>query len=609
MPTKTNVPISDYGYISDCHSSALISKYGSIDWCCMPRIDSASCFGRLLDWENGGHCQIRPIGRFKSSQRYRERTMILETLFQTKTGEALLTDFFTMRKGGQHKPYQQIIRVLEVTSGNIRFRLDLIPCFDYAAVKPWIRRYKRSSYIALGSNNGLLISGNMPLNLKNPHEISSEFQISKKRKIFLSIIYRRPEYLDEASIEVPSVDELDWRLQQTEQWWFNWFAQGTIKEPYADLIARSALVLKSLSNAPTGAIAAAATTSLPEAPHGSRNWDYRYSWIRDSYFTVRCLTRLGFTKEAEGFSRFVIRSCHSSMEGLQILFGVAGEARINEYILEDLSGYFDAKPVRIGNAAVKQLQFDLYGELLDLTWNWHQQGFIINEDYWSFLVEIANFVTKSWCLPDHGIWEVRDQPRHFVLSKAMCWLTLERGIKLAEKLGFNDAPIDTWKKAKDMIRATIEEKGYDQKRGVFTQAFGVPYMDASLLLLPLTEFVDFKDERMIRTTEAIWQDLQVDGLLLRYPKDTDGLEGEEGVFIPCSFWLVTVLLRQNRLQEAQEIFERAIATSNHLGLFSEEYDTKNKAMLGNFPQGLTHLSFTIAALTLQHTMDRGANPL
>jgi GH15 family glucan-1,4-alpha-glucosidase len=591
-------PISDYGYIGDCHSAALISNRGSIDWCCIPRIDSPSCFGRLLDEKKGGHFQIAPVGKFESQQNYRGNTMILETHFTTKTGKACLIDFFPMRTGGKHTPYQQIIRIVEGSEGVVKFRAAIEPRFEYGAINSWIRNYKRTSFIAMGGSNGLLLSSSMLLKLKGPHHLDALFSVRKGQRLYFSILYRRPEELDECLVEVPSNDELDWRLSQTEHWWHNWFAQGKITGPHADLISRSALVLKALSNAPTGAVAAAVTTSLPEKLGGMRNWDYRYTWIRDSYFSVRCLARLGFIKESTGFSRFILRTSHSSAEGLQTLYGVAGETRLAEYTLDDLSGYYQSKPVRIGNAAVNQLQFDIYGDLLDLAWHWFERGYTPGPDYWKFLTEIVNFVCDCWQKVDSGIWEMRDTPRHFVLSKAMCWVALDRGIKLAEKLDHVD-DLDKWKEIRELIRQTVEEKGYNAERGIFTQAFGVDYVDASLLLLPMFGFLDYQDERMVRTTEAIWQDLQQDGLLLRYPLNTDGLPGEEGVFIPCSFLLVVCLARQGKVEEALKLFQRTIKTCNCLGLFSEEYDTKNNMMLGNFPQGLTHLSLITAAIALE----------
>ena len=643
MKTTPQQPaISDYAYIGDCHSSALISKYGSIDWCCMPRIDAASCFGRLLDWENGGFCQLAPRRSCETTRSYIDSTMILQTVFTTEKAQARIIDFFSMRKGGSDVPYQQIIRIVEGIKGKMKFNLEIVPRFDYGAIKPWIRRYKYTSFIALGGSNGLLISGDMPMHLQNPHQLSSTFYIESKKRLYLSMIYKKPEELDAENVEVPAVDELDWRLSQTESWWRNWISQGNIPQPftatkesqnksgitgqpalnaavtaqtadadmqtlqppvissrYASLLTRSALVLKALSNAPTGAIAAAATTSLPECHGGSRNWDYRYSWIRDSYFTVRVLDHLGFVKETDGFRRFIERSSHSSTDGLKTLYGVDGETRLHEFTLPELSGFRGAKPVRIGNAAVDQLQLDIYGGLLDLAWNSVKRGNTLDIDYWKFLVQIVQTVSDLWHQPDCGIWEMRGEPRHFVHSKVMCWVALDRGIKLAEQLN-KEVPVEQWRQTREAIRQAVEENGYDAQRGVFIQAFGYPHMDAALLLMPMWGFLDYSDERIVRTVDAIMQDLMEDGLLYRYPINSDGLEGTEGVFLPCSFWLVICLARQGRLDAANEIFQRAVATGNELELFAEEYDTKGKEMLGNFPQALTHLSLIAAVLSLQY---------
>jgi GH15 family glucan-1,4-alpha-glucosidase len=589
--------IGDYGYIADCHSSALVSKNGSIDWCCMPRIDSASCFGRLLDWEKGGYCQIVPEGPYQTSRRYLKDTLILETTFRTESGEARLIDCFPMRKGGRHEPHQQIVRVAECIKGNITLLVNVVPRFDYGAIKSWIRSYRKDHFIALGGKDGLLISGDMRLDMKHRHHLTGRCVLKAGDKVRLSIMYRSPEVLDEGIIDVPDGEELDRRVEETIRWWHSWSSQGNIDGPCAELARRSAVVLKGLSNAPTGAIAAAATTSLPEFPRGSRNWDYRYTWIRDSSFTVRSLAEIGYVREADGFRRFVERSTAGSADELQILFGVGGERRLSEYVIDELSGYRGARPVRIGNAAEKQIQLDVYGELLELSWNWYKRGHTPDDDYWEFLVELINAAGKNWRNPDQGIWEMRGKPRHFVQSKAMCWVALDRGIKLAEQLG-RDGPIEVWKRERDELRRTIETKGYDKSRGVFIQAFDHPVMDSSLLLLPIFNFVDYGDERMVLTTNAIMEDLGNDGLLYRYPQGDDGMTEGEGVFLACSFWLVECLAQQGRHDEADTVMRRALSTGNDLGLFSEEYFVATGEMLGNYPQGLTHLSLIAAAVAL-----------
>jgi GH15 family glucan-1,4-alpha-glucosidase len=361
-------------------------------------------------------------------------------------------------------------------------------------------------------------------------------------------------------------------------------------------MVRSAMVLKALTQATTGAIAAAATTSLPEAPGGSRNWDYRASWVRDSVFALRSLAELGYAAEADGFRRFVQRSAAGSAEELQIMYGLRGERRLAEMTLDDLEGYGGARPVRIGNAAARQHQHDVYGELLDLAWSWHRQGHSPDADDWRFLVELVNAAAERWRTPDRGIWELRGRPRHLVHSKAMCWVALDRGLRLAADLGFA-APVARWTATRAAIHAAVERRGYDPGRGVFTQAFGRAELDAALLLLPSVGFVAWDDPRMLRTVDALRRELEVDGLLLRY-RTADGLEGTEGTFVACTFWLAECLARQGRATEARAAFARASATANDLGLFAEEFDPATGTLLGNFPQALTHLSHIAAAVAL-----------
>ena len=600
MTQDTYLPISDYGYIGDCHSSALISKSASIDWCCMPRIDSPSCFGRLLDWEKGGYCRIYTKDAEAMSRRYLPGTLVLETTFRAKGGEVRVLDFFTMRSGGEHHPHRQILRIVEGVKGKTELGVDVVPRFDYGAVKPWIRRYKKDHFMALGGKHGLLISGDFLLHMKHRHDLVGSCAVAEGQRLRLSLIYRKPEDLDEGLEDVPDPEELDRRMEETIGWWKTWSGRTRIRGPFSGEAKRSAIVLKGLSNAPTGAIAAAPTTSLPESIGGVRNWDYRFSWIRDSAFTVRALAEVGHDREADGFRRFVERTAAGSAEEIQVLFGVGGERRLQEVEIGELEGYRGSRPVRVGNAARKQIQLDVYGQLLDLAWLWYCRGHRPDEDYWDFLVDLVNSAARQWHRPDCGIWEMRGRPLHFVQSKAMCWSALDRGVRLAQELD-REAPFGEWKKARDEITRAIEEKGYDRRRGVFTQAFGVPRMDSALLLLPITGFVRYEDERMLRTTDAVMEDLQEDGLLRRYASDGDSLEGREGVFLACSFWLAECLVRQGRSREARQVFDRALATGNDLGLYSEEYDPRTGEMLGNFPQGLTHLSLISAAVALNET--------
>jgi GH15 family glucan-1,4-alpha-glucosidase len=588
--------IADYGYIADCHSAALVSQTGSIDWCCLPRYDSASCFGRLLDWRKGGFCRIRPAGAYRVSRRYLPETLVLETQFETEDGRVRLLDCMTARQGGEHHPHRQLLRVLEGLEGRVPMTVEVAPVFDYGTVQPWLQK-RQNHFIALGSSNGLLISSDPALEMKHRHRLGGEWAIEEGRRMHLSILWRRPENLDEGLIEPPDIDELDRRLEETIDWWRRWTGQGLVRGEFADDMRRSAIILKGLTHAPTGAIAAAATASLPESIGGTRNWDYRYSWIRDSYFTVRSLVQLGYVDEADGFRRFVERTAAGSADEVQVLFGLGGERRLFERTLEGIEGYRGSRPVRIGNAAENQLQLDVYGELLGLAWIWHQQGRSPDDDYWEFLVSLVNRAAREWIYPDQGIWEMRGRPRHFVHSKAMCWSALDRGIRLAQDTGRN-APLEAWRTERRKIRQAIEERGYDEQRGVFTQAFNIPGMDAALLLLPTTGFVDYKDQRMRRTADAIREALEEDGLLRRYAHGSDGIQDREESFCCCSFWLAECLAHQGRLAEARRVFERALGVGNDLGIYAEAFDPRSGRMLGNFPQGLTHLSLIAAAVAI-----------
>ena len=605
MKTSPYPPIDHYGFIADCHSAALICRSGSIDWCCMPRLDSNSCFGRILDWDRAGYCRIAPSATHEIERGYRNGSLILETIFETGSGRARLTDCFTMRSGGAHDPHHQLLRIVEGLSGSVELSLTIAARFDMGAVKPWIRRYRKKAYIALGGCHGLLISGDMPMEIRQRHDLKGTFTVQAGKRRHLSILHRPPEILDDDGVDIPRPDELDRRLQETIEWWDTWTDQGRCTGPFADQLKRSAIVLKGLSNAPTGAIAAAATTSLPEAPGGSRNWDYRFSWIRDSSFTVRALSQLNFVKEADGFRRFIERSAAGSARQLQVLYGIGGERRLHEYEIEELEGYRGARPVRVGNAAQGQVQLDAYGEIIDLAWRWHCRGHSPNDDYWAFLVDLVDKVCHSWRSADRGIWEFRGQPQHFVHSKVMCWAALDDGIRLAEGLG-RDEPVEAWTETRQAVRREVETKGYDDQRGVFVQAFERADMDAALLLLPQVGFVAYDDPRMIRTTDAVWDELGQDKLLRRYADGQDGLPGTEGVFLACSFWLAECLARQKRLEQARQVFTDALATGNDLGLFAEEFDTTAGEMLGNFPQGLTHLSLIGAAVAIDRANREGA---
>jgi GH15 family glucan-1,4-alpha-glucosidase len=598
LPDTPYPPIADYALISDCHCAALVSRAGSIDWCCMPRIDNDSCFGRMLDWERGGFCALAPEqADYTSSRLYLEHTMVLETRFCTPGGEVRLLDFFAMNEESDGTPRYQLVRVVEGVRGEVDMRLDLCPRFDYGEISPYIQQPLPGVFTAIGSNNGLIIHADISLEPVQHRDLSARFRLRAGEHRRLLIRFEYPNLIDGTIARgIPDPAAIDRYLKHTCGWWRDWVHRMQPPCEIDEQTIRSTLVLKALTFEPTGAIAAAATTSLPEWIGGERNWDYRFSWVRDSVFTVRALHELGFVREADRFHRFIQRSAAGNAGQMQIMYRVDGKRRLTEVELEWLEGYRQSRPVRIGNGAAKQAQLDIYGELLQMAWEWHTSGHDTESQYWDFLVDVIDTVCERWNNEDHGIWEVRSAPRHYVHSKVMCWATLNDGIRLATETGL-DAPLARWQQTRDKIRAAVENNGYDAKQGIFVQTFGSTDLDAALLMLPRVGFVAYDDPRMLRTTDAICRELDRDGLLLRYTSP-DGLRGPEGMFLPCTFWLATCLAYQGRIAEAQRYYDRAASCANDLGLFSEEFDTGQNQMLGNFPQGLTHVSQIMARLAI-----------
>jgi GH15 family glucan-1,4-alpha-glucosidase len=590
-------PIAEYGLIGDCHSAALVSRSGSIDWCCLPRFDSDSCFGRLLDWNKGGYFTITPVGPYRVKREYRGESLILVTTFTTRTGEARLVDFFSMREGGKSRPRRELIRVIHGLRGHVTFDLAVVPRLDFGEVKPWIYAYGHGCFCAVGSNTGLRLFGDVPFQIGDDHDLRARVKVTPGVRRHTGLVFFRPDAVNPP--RRPShkeISELKAHYLETKRWWEDWSAKIRYRDGHGASILRSALVLKALSYAPTGAIVAAVTTSLPETEGGERNWDYRYCWLRDSIFTVHALSTLGLEAEAEGVRRFIQRSAAGNADELQVLYAVDGKRRLPEIRLDGLEGWRASRPVRIGNGASQQFQLDMYGLIVELSWRWSQRGVRPEKDYWDFLVAIIEVAIEKSRLPDRGIWEIRSAPRHFVHSKVMCWAAIDGGIAMAEKYGLS-APIDRWRQERDTLRTNIETHGVDRERGIFVESYGSSQVDAALLLLPGVDFVRFDDERMVRTTGIIRQELMSEGLILRY-KSEDGLQGREGVFLACTFWLAECLAHQGRRREALRTFKHATAAANDLGLFAEEYAPLGKEMLGNFPQGLTHLAHISAALAL-----------
>ncbi len=597
-------PLADYALIGDCHSAALISRQGSIDWCCLPRFDSDSCFGRILDWDNGGYFQIRPAGRFSTRREYLEKSLVLVTTFRSGSGEARLIDFFAMRPGGRQRPRREIVRIIEGVSGTLRMNVRFVPRPDFGEVKPWVRATGAQSHAAVGSNAGLVIYGDVPLRPGEDHDLEGDLEVHAPSRHHVWLQFLPPEECEHGFIHDKDVEQLEEHHEETMRWWREWSAKITCRDghnppgrPSATAIMRSAIVLKALCYAPTGAIIAAPTTSLPEEIGGERNWDYRFCWLRDSIFTVHALSNLGLQAEAAGMRRFIQRTASGHADELQVLYAVDGKRRVPEIDLPKLEGWRGSRPVRIGNGAAGQFQADMYGLVMELSWRWSERGEQPDENYWGFLTAIVEVAIARRHLPDRGIWEVRSRPLHFVHSKVMCWAALDGGIALAERYSL-PAPLDRWREEREGMRRDIERRGYDRKRGIFVRSYGSKDVDAALLLLPAVEFVAWDDERMVRTVDAIRKDLSHHGLVRRY-KAQDGLRGTEGVFVACTFWLAECLAHQRRRKEAREAFERACRCANDLGLFAEEFQPASGEMLGNFPQGLTHLAHVSAALALQ----------
>ena len=604
MPVTTNgyPPIGDYALIGDCQSAALISRRASIEWCCLPRFDSGSAFARILDRDKGGHCSLTPTakGEWTYTRAYLDDTLVLQTTMTGPAGEAQITDLFVVRDPEARHPGRQILRVIEGLRGAVEFEVRVAARFDYGQVRPWLRRHGHRLRSMSGGNDALVVWCDCGLDEDCDHDLTARVTVGVGDRVRLSMAYYPPEQVTDDGLTEPSPQELDAALSDTVEWWAKWSKTVTLDSRDEPAARRSALVLKALTHRPTGAVIAAPTTSLPEARGASRNWDYRYAWIRDSSFSSRAFAELGCEREAKAFRAFMMRSAAGHADDLQVMYGVGGERRIGEQQLDELEGYAGAAPVRIGNDAKDQLQLDAYGELVNLSWRWHRRGHSPSDDEWRFLLSVIDHASEHCAEPDCGLWEWPGDPQHFVHSKVMCWAALDRGIRLAEEC-MRRAPTRRWARVRDELRDTIETHGYDAERGIFTAVYDRPELDAALLLLPTVEFVDWRDRRMVRTTAAVRDELGAEGgLLYRYRRD-DGLDGTEGAFLCCSFWLVECLARQGADDEARGVFEATLGRSNDLGLFSEEFDPARGELLGNFPQGLTHLAHIDAAVCLAET--------
>jgi GH15 family glucan-1,4-alpha-glucosidase len=599
VPSRDDYPsIGDYALIGDCHSAALISRTAAIEWCCLPRFDAGSAFAAILDRERGGSCSITPVssGEWTYTRRYLDDSLVLETIMTGPSGELRLIDLF-LSSDDHQSVERRILRIIEGRRGAVDLNVRVAPRFDYGQVRPWIRRLGLQLHSAVGGDDALVVWCERELNEDPDHELSGTITVHAGERVRLLLRYTRPELIDAAEIEDPQPAALDAEVEATVDAWREWARTVTLSGSDEPAARRSAIVLKALTYQPTGAVVAAPTSSLPEAVGAGRNWDYRYAWIRDSSFSSRSFAHVGCVHEADAFRRFIIRSAAGHAEDLQVLYGVGGERRLQPATLDALEGYRGSAPARIGNGAVGQLQLDAYGEIVNLMWRWHRRGHSPSDDDWRFVVSLIDHAAERCQDPDSGIWEWPGEPQHFVHSKVMCWSALDRGLRLAQEC-MRRAPTRRWRKTRDELRERIDSQGFDKQRGTYTQVLGGRDVDAALLLLPTVEYFDWSDERMLGTIAAVREDLGAgDGLLYRYRRD-DGLPGQEGAFLCCSFWLVECLARAGDPTEARHVFDQVLARANDLSLFSEEIDPASGELLGNFPQGLTHLAHIDAAVAL-----------
>ncbi len=579
--------IEDYALIGDCHTAALIDKTGSIDWLCWPRFDSPACFAALLGRSDNGRWQIAPVETpAHVTRHYWPETMILETVFETGSGSVALIDFMAIDKAS-------VVRIVEGRTGSVEMRFDLSLRFEYGSAVPWVTRLNHGSGIrAIAGPDQVVLQSDVKLHGKAMTTVAS-FTATPGHRTRFALTHAASHMAQ----PVPPV--ADQALDATKDYWTAWSGSCTYHGPYRTDVQRSLLTLKALSYAPTGGIVAAPTTSLPEQPEGARNWDYRFCWLRDATFTLMALMHAGYREEAQAWGAWLRRSVAGTPSQIQTLYGIAGERWMQEWEVPWLAGYRGATPVRVGNAASTQLQLDVYGELIDALYQETAFGLVKPTAGWDLQRALIGHLETVWMQPDESIWEVRGGAQNFTFSKAMVWVALDRVIRGAETFGL-PAPLDRWRALRTRVHETVCEAGYNTELGTFVQCFGGDTLDASLLLLPIIGFLPPDDPRIQRTVAAIGRDLMVDGLIRRYrtTETKDGLQGDEGVFLACSFWYVDNLVLQGRQQEARALFDRLLKLTNDVGLLAEEYDPVGKRQLGNFPQAFSHLALINSAMNL-----------
>jgi GH15 family glucan-1,4-alpha-glucosidase len=595
MSANPYPPISDYALLSDCHTAALVSKDGSVDWCSFHRFVAQPVFCRILDWGKGGFFRIAPRDEYGVTRRYLPGTNVLETTFRTETGVLTLTDFIPVRREAGH-PDHRLLRIVRCEEGEVPVKAKFEPRFDYGLTEPRVETIDQEVAVAYGGADALVLQSELPIGTAELSACAAARTLHSGEEALVALTFQLPHELEPHRLDAAEVRAA---LDETVAYWREWADACTYDGPYREQVVRSALVLKALTNGPTGAIVAAATTSLPEEIGGERNWDYRYTWLRDSALTLNALFALGYTAEANAHMGWLRRTTAGRAKALQIMYGVGGERFLPEVELDHLEGYRGSRPVRIGNGAYSQFQLDVFGELLDTVWIYRQHDGEIGDSFWEFLGRVAGAVIDRWREPDQGIWEIRGEPRHFTYSKVMAWVALDRVVRIAELDG-REGNLDDWRANRDELRDLIEREGVDPESGAFLQSFGDGgKLDASNLMIPIVGFVGHDDPRARATFERTISDLSADGFVYRYITDgVDGLSGEEATFAICSFWLVECLARAGETERARELFERLLGFCNDVGLLAEEIDPHDGELIGNFPQAFSHVGLIQAAIAL-----------
>jgi GH15 family glucan-1,4-alpha-glucosidase len=582
--------LEDYALIGDSHAAGLVGRDGSIDWLCVPRFDSGACFAALLGTPDHGRWLVAPRAPVRAvRRRYRGPTLVLETEFDTDDGTVRVVDCMPRRNDAP-----DVVRLVEGVRGTVAMRMELVIRFDYGSVVPWVRRASDDARTAIGGPDAFCFRTPVAVRGEDLRTVA-DFAVAAGDRVPFELAWH-PSHRPPP----PARDVIE-EIAATEQWWRAWSARCTYEGRRADLVLRSLVTLRALVYEPTGGLVAAPTTSLPEHLGGVRNWDYRYCWLRDATFTLYAFMAAGFLDEARAWRDWLLRAVAGDPQDIQIMYGPAGERRLPELELPWLPGYEGSCPVRIGNAASRQLQLDVYGELLDATLIGVRSGLTPDAAGWCVERHLVDHLAEAWRLPDEGIWEVRGPRRHFTHSKVMAWVAMDRAVKLVERHGLGGSA-DRWRAVRAAIHRDVLEHGFDPARNTFVQYYGGTELDASLLMIPLVGFLPPSDPRVLGTIAAVERELVVDGFVLRYrtseSRDVDGLPPGEGVFLPCSFWLVDCLAMIGRRDEAEALFDRLAGLANDVGLLAEEYDPRLRRLLGNFPQAFSHVSLVNSAVNL-----------